>query len=131
MRLIFAFVLSIWAGISAAQGADIQRVINAQIAAFGAGDFEEAFGYASPGIQDIFDNPDRFGAMVRQGYPMVIAPENLRYMELREISGQLWQRVFIRDQSGAGHLLDYQMIEVEGHWRINGVQLLPTPDVSA
>jgi hypothetical protein len=37
----------------------------------------------------------------------------------------------IRDAQGALHLLDYQMIETANGWQINGVTLLPAPDVGA
>ena len=43
-----------------------------------------AFDYASPTIRGIFGSPDRFGAMVQQGYPMVYRPSEVRYLERRE-----------------------------------------------
>ena len=62
---------------------------------------------------------------------MVWRPSDVQFLELREIAGALWQRVQIRDQSGTLHALDYQMIQQDGDWRINGVQLLRLPDVGA
>lgn len=109
----------------------ITGVIGAQIEAFQADDFGEAFTHASPGIQDIFGTSERFGTMVRQGYPMVWRPSEVRYLELREIAGNLWQRVMVTDQVGRIHLLDYQMIETENGWKINGVQLLDAAAGSA
>ena len=49
----------------------------------------------------------------------------MRFLELREIAGRLWQMVMIRDAQGDLHVLDYQMIETAQGWQINGVQLLP------
>ena len=69
--------------------------------------------------------------MVRNGYPMVWRPGEVRYLELRDIDGALWQKVLIRDQSGRLHILDYQMVETGDGWRINGVQLLRPPGVGA
>ncbi|WP_208351335.1 DUF4864 domain-containing protein [Pseudaestuariivita rosea] len=109
--------------------ADIQATIDNQIAAFRADDFETAFTYASPGIQQIFRTPENFGTMVRQGYPMVWRPEDVRFLELREVAGNLWQRVQVTDAAGRVHTLDYQMIQTDEGWKINGVQLLQTPDV--
>ena len=109
----------------------IEATIGAQIDAFLKDDFAEAFTYASPNIQGIFGSSDRFGDMVKNGYPMVWRPDEVQYLELREIAGNLWQKVLIRDRSGAMHLLDYQMIETGDGWRINGVQLLRAPGVSA
>lgn len=109
----------------------IETTIQDQIDAFLADDFSTAFTFASPSIKGMFGSADRFGDMVRNGYPMVWRPGEVRFLELREISGNLWQKVFIRDQSGGTHILDYQMIRTEDGWRINGVQILRAPGVGA
>ena len=70
-----------------AGGASIRAVISQQIEAFKADDFAKAFGFASPAIKEIFGSPERFGAMVREGYPMVWRPGDLRFRELREGGG--------------------------------------------
>ncbi|MXQ09109.1 DUF4864 domain-containing protein [Alphaproteobacteria bacterium GH1-50] len=106
----------------------IEGTISDQIDAFLADDFDRAFTFASPNIQSLFGSPDRFGAMVRQGYPMVWRPGDVTFLALREINGRLWQRVMIRDREGRVHMLDYQMIDADGRWRINGVQIVPAPD---
>ena len=69
--------------------------------------------------------------MVRNGYPMVWRPGEVRFLALRDIDGALWQKVMIRDQAGELHMLDYQMIEGPEGWQINGVQILRRPDVGA
>ncbi len=131
-HLILALLLSLGLATSAtAQDTDIQATITAQIEAFKADNFDEAFTYASTNIQNIFRTPENFGSMVRGGYPMVWRPSEFRYLELREVAGNLWQRVMITDGSGRVHLLDYQMIKLENGWKINGVQLLQSADVSA
>ena len=114
-----------------AQDAGIQGVISNQITAFLADDFPRAFSFASPSIKDMFGTPERFGQMVRQGYPMVHRPKDLKFLELREISGRLWQKVMVTDATGALHFLDYQMIDTADGWQINAVQLLSAPQVGA
>ena len=109
----------------------IEGTIQGQIDAFRVDDFAEAYRFASPNIQMLFGGPSNFGAMVRNGYPMVWRPDELRFLELREIAGNLWQKVMIRDLEGDIHILDYQMIETDEGWRINGVQLLRAPGVGA
>ena len=52
-------------------------------------------------------------------------------LALREVAGNLWQRVMVTDQAGNTHLLDYQMVETPEGWQINGVQLLPQSGVGA
>ncbi len=109
----------------------IAATINGQMQALNADDFTTAFTFASPFIKGVFGTPENFGAMVAQGYPMVHHPADVRMLELREVAGGLWQRVMVTDQAGRTHLLDYQMIETEEGWQINGVQLLPEAGVGA
>ena len=106
----------------------IRDVISSQIEAFRLDDFTLAFDYASPTIRGMFGSPERFGRMVRDGYPMVHRPDTLRFGDLREERGLLWQRVIVTDAGGRMHLLDYQMIETGQGWRINGVVLVPAPE---
>ena len=124
-----AMVSTAWAEDVLPPEAGIEGTIQSQIDAFLADDFATAFTFASPNIQGLFGSADRFGAMVRGGYPMVWRPEDVQFLELRDLNGRLWQKVMVRDQAGGFHVLDYQMIETAEGWRINGVQLLPAPDL--
>jgi len=114
-----------------ADGAGIEATISGQIEAFRSDDFDRAFTYASPGIQGLFGTSQNFGLMVRQGYPMVWRPAEVEYLDLREIAGNLWQKVRITDAAGTVHILDYQMIETESGWKINAVQVLEAVGLSA
>jgi Domain of unknown function (DUF4864) len=116
---------------AAAQEEPIRKTIQSQIDAFLADDFARAFTFASPNIQGIFGTPENFGAMVKNGYPMVYRPAEVEMGALREIAGNLWQRVRVVDQAGAAWFLDYMMVETPEGWQINAVQLLPAPDVGA
>ncbi|MEL6508496.1 MAG: DUF4864 domain-containing protein [Pseudomonadota bacterium] len=128
---IFAFGLAGWGHAQDARDTAIQNTIQDQIEAFKADDFGAAFSYASPMIQGMFRTPENFGVMVQRGYPMVWRPNSVRYLELDEKGGRLFQKVMITDQNGGLHMLEYQMIQVNGAWQINGVQLLPQPDLGA
>lgn len=115
-----------------AQQAEIEGVISDQIAALQQDDFEKAFTFASPNIKRIFRTPENFGVMVRRGYPMVWRPAAVEFRDLKEINGDLWQQVLIRDVKGASFMLGYRMEEVSGEgWKIAGVQLIKAPDVAA
>jgi hypothetical protein len=129
LRLIAAAVLAAWPAL--AQEEPIQSTINSQIEAFRASDFETAFTYASPGIQQMFRTPANFGSMVVTGYPMVVNPAMVEMQDLRTVAGALWQRVRVTDQKGQAFLLDYQMIEGPDGWLINAVQLQKAADVGA
>ena len=112
---------------SAAQEGPIRAVIEAQIEAFEADDFDTAFTFASPTIQGMFGNAQNFGAMVKSGYPMVWRPDNLRFLALEERGGRLFQDVMVRDLDGVLHILEYQMQESENGWKINGVNIRRAP----
>ncbi len=136
MRQIF-IVLALSVGLAlpvAAKDANqtaIETIITDQIAAFQADDFARAFSFASPTIKGLFGTPQNFGMMVQRGYPMVYRPNSVRMLGLRDVDGQLWQRVMVTDQAGATHLLDYQVVETPEGWQINAVQLLPQSGVGA
>lgn len=106
-----------------AQEDPIRAVISAQIKAFEADDFATAFAYASPTIQQMFGSALNFGAMVKNGYPMVWRQNDLKFLALERRGGLLWQDVLVRDLKGALHILEYQMQQGDDGWKINGVTL--------
>jgi hypothetical protein len=122
-------VLAAWPAF--AQQEPIQSTINLQFEAFQADDFVTAFGFASPNIQGIFGTAETFGLMVKNGYPMVYRAADVQMLDLRDVAGLLYQRVLVRDADGRGYVLDYQMVETDDGWKINGVDLVRQPDVSA
>ncbi|MDE4098639.1 DUF4864 domain-containing protein [Phaeobacter gallaeciensis] len=128
----FVFSLVLLALPAGAEDRDrITGVIGAQIEAFRDDDVTRAFGFASPRIRSLFGTPERFGEMVERGYPMVLRPNQVRYLELREVAGNLWQRVLITDQDARLHLLDYQVVGEGSDWKINAVQILKVPQGNA
>jgi hypothetical protein len=102
----------------------IQGVISSQFDAFLAEDVETAFSFASPMIQGMFRTPSNFGMMVENGYPMVWAPASTEFLELDERNGALWQKVLVQDTGGTFHVLEYKMVQRDGDWLIDGVQLI-------
>jgi len=111
-----------------AQDQAARDVISDQIAAFRAEDPAGAFAYASPFIRDKFGTPERFGQMVREGYPMVWSPSEVTFLDMREIGGKLWQEVLLRDAAGKGWIAEYELVEVDGALRINGVRIREAPE---
>ena len=129
--LLFATVMAMPATAQEARVPEIEATIQGQITAFLAEDVTTAFGFAAPNIKGFFGTAENFGAMVRQGYPMVWNPSAVRMLDLRNEQGNLMQRVMVTDQAGRTHLLDYQMLETPEGWQINGVQLLPEAGIGA
>ncbi len=131
---ILGLILGLWLTVTAAFAQDndaIEGVIGSQLEAFNSRDIDTAWTFASPNIKRLFGSPDNFATMVEQGYPMVWNNAEVRFLELREIRGNLWKKIMLRDAQGGLHILDYQMVETADGWQINGVQLLPAPEVGA
>lgn len=131
-RMILSLAAVLVVSVAAqAQENPIEKVIADQLAAFQADDFDTAYSFASPTIKRLFGSPERFGQMVRDGYPMVYRPADVTMLEQRVMGGQTVQRVMMRDAAGRLHFLAYQMIETPEGWQINGVQILRAPEVGA
>lgn len=122
-QMLSAVLITLLMALPAKANDAIENVISSQIDAFLDDDFETAFTYASPMIKGIFGTPERFGQMVRQGYPMVWRPAEVEFLSIEERGSGLWQNVMVRDGDGAVHILEYQMIESEDGWLINAVKL--------
>jgi Domain of unknown function (DUF4864) len=111
--------------------AAIQEVIGNQLSAFSTGNVVVAWGYASPVIQDLFQTPEYFGAMVERGFPMVWQPGEVTFRSIGRRNGRPVQRVQVIDAEGRLHLLDYEMVQVDGNWRISAVEIVRAPSVGA
>lgn len=129
MRQLFLILITtLFASTATAQDTP-QDTITAQLDAFNSRDIPGAFTYASPMIQGLFGSPENFGMMVQRGYPMVWDNADVRYGAARTLGDTVMQRVTIRDATGTLHALEYAMIQGPDGWLINGVTLLPPPDL--
>ncbi|HQY44973.1 MAG TPA: DUF4864 domain-containing protein [Paracoccaceae bacterium] len=116
---------------SADDSAEIEALIRDQFAAFAERDAEEAWSYASPMIQGMFQTPENFAKMVEGGYPMIWSAEDVDVLGLREEAGRLLQRLSVKGPDGGRFYFDYEMIRLDGQWRINGVWPVKGDDLSA
>lgn len=108
----------------------VRATIEAQLKALAAGDAVRAFALASAAIRRQFGDADTFFSMVRQAYPMVIAPSATAFFEPERQDGpQVLQVVQLRDAAGRGWLVSYllqRQADLPGQpWRINGVVVQP------
>lgn len=128
-RFVLSILLTMLAAapLRADEGA-ARDVIANQIEAFRAEDVGRAYQFASPFIQEKFGTPETFGQMVREGYPMVWRPTDITFLKAREIGGKLWQEVLLRDAAGRGWIAEYEMVEIGGQMRINGVRIREAPE---
>ncbi len=127
--IIFSVITALMAGPLLAQEGP-GPVIRQQFDAFRADDLPRAFSHASPMIQGYFRTPEIFGDMVARGYPQIRNPGEVTLQDLREEAGRLIQRVTVFDANGLPHLFDYEMIETENGWKINGVRYVAGPPMA-
>lgn len=113
-------------------GANASRlVIEKQLEAIQRDAWAEAFVFASPNIQSMFKTPERFGDMVRGGYPMVWRPSRVDFLSARRNGEDLFHRLRVVDAAGESFQVLYLMRRSDGAWRVEGVwvqkeQPLPT-----
>lgn len=140
LRPIFAIVLwgfmsvaSLADSISAADKAEFQRIITAQITAFRADDGPAAYGFAAPVVKNIFPTPEIFMAMVKQGYPQVYRPQSFDFTEtLIDPKGRHAQKMTVIGPDGKTYVALYSMEkQADGTWRISGCTMLEIPGLDA
>lgn len=109
--------------------AEARSIIGRQIEAFLNDDAAEAYSFASPAIQNKFEDKDKFFAMVKKSYGPVYRPGNYAFGRSRIAGDYVYQEVIINDVDGEDWTAVYGLQKQEdGSYRINGVQILPSAD---
>jgi hypothetical protein len=128
VALGFAVSLAAHAGgVSKADAQKVRAVIQAQLAAFASDDAKRAFSYAAPGIREMFGTPERFLAMVREGYPVVYRPASVGFLKPEANGRSVIQAVEMADGDGTLWVAVYQLQRQRGGaWRITGCELVPS-----
>jgi hypothetical protein len=117
--------------LSVADRRAIERVIRQQLDAFVRDDAPGAFAVATPEVQRMFGNADRFLAMVRDQYDAVYRPANVRFVRLERIDGEWTQTVLITDEQGKVWGALYTMSrQADRGWRVGGCRLVETDALS-
>ena len=135
MRALIALALAAWIVVVPARAQEqaqaIQDVIVSQLEALSVNDLEAAYSHASPMIQSMFPTPEVFGRMVREGYPMIWRPSRYQMQGLLQTGRGPVQAVLIEDGVGRQFEAFYEMVPLNGVWRINGVYLRELPGVGS
>jgi hypothetical protein len=133
-RLLIVLVLSICASVStrADEPTGIARdIIESQINAFLLDDVGSAYSFASPGIQNMYPDPNRFMEMVRSRYSAIYRPGHIEFgrSSVESDGAMIIQEVLITSRDGrvwqAIYMLQRQQ---DGSYRISGVQMRQTAD---
>jgi len=111
-------------GISSDDRQTIRAMIADQIEAFRRDDAALAYGYAAPGIKQIFQTPERFMDMVRSQYQPVYRPRSVTFGQIVETPDGILQEVFLTGPDGRGWIAAYVAErQADGSWRISGCAL--------
>ena len=106
---------------------EVRAVVEAQLAALRAGDFEAAYDFASAGIRRQFD-ARLFAAMIRRGYPALLRPGQSDLGIVRDDGADQAQiLVTVTDRQGRSTVYRYLLEKEEAGWRISGVVLEQRP----
>ena len=117
--------------LAAPDQAAIRHVIEAQLAAFQRDDGAEAFGYATPTIQQKFGDANNFMAMVKGGYPAVYRPRSVTFDKLVDTEFGPDQILRVIGPDGHAYTAHYIMQkQPNGTWMINGCYLTRGDDQS-
>lgn len=104
--------------------ASIRTMIAEQIEAFRRDDAGLAYGYAAPGIKQIFQTPERFMEMVRNQYRPVYRPRSVTFGKVVETPDGVLQEVFLTGPEGNNWIAAYiAERQADGSWRISGCAL--------
>ncbi|HSV44921.1 MAG TPA: DUF4864 domain-containing protein [Ramlibacter sp.] len=104
----------------------VGAVVQQQLDALAAGDAQRAFDLAAPGVRELFGTPERFLAMVKAHYPMVVRPASVRLLPPEADGDAMVQRVELRDAAGAAWRVTYLLHrQKDGHWRISACIAAP------
>jgi hypothetical protein len=126
--------LACWLGAAAAAPAPsdvewpaIRQVITAQRAAILAGDADNAFAYASPGIQRQFGDAATFLAMVDAAYAALTSARYVEFLEGAVIDGIIVQPLRLIDADNTVRVALYTMEkQSNGEWRISSCRIAPS-----
>ncbi|MCB1492611.1 MAG: DUF4864 domain-containing protein [Rhodobiaceae bacterium] len=127
---VLALVPLMWLPARADDTGAFRDIISQQVDAFSRDDGVRAFSFASPGIREKFQTPDRFMDMVRSGYSPVYRPRSFSFGAVtHELAGLPTQRVVFVDQTGQIWTALYAFEQQpDGSWKIAAVTFVRTDD---
>ena len=104
--------------------AESRAVIEQQIDAFRRDDGAMAFSFASPELHAIFQTPERFMSMVRNGYAPVYRPKTYGFSNVAETAEGLTDTLAIEDGEGQAWTAVYTLEkQPDGSWKITSCHL--------
>ena len=99
----------------------VRSTISSQIEAFKENNIEKAYTFAAPNIQAQFSNPEVFGLMVKNGYPIIWRPKSFKFTKFQGLGNKSIQRVLFQSYDGRLETYDYILEKYDDLWKIAGV----------
>lgn len=123
--LVAVAVVLLWSShpLAGDKDEEIQGTILSQIEAFANNDQEQAWAYASEGVKRRFGSSGVFFDMVRHAYPAVHNATAIEFIERVPHSNFEIQIVKLQGPDGKRWDGYYRMVQMDGDWKIAGVQL--------
>ncbi len=100
---------------------EVRDTISLQIDAFKQNDIKKAYTFASANIRAQFPNPEVFGLMVRNGYPVIWKPKSFKFARFKDLGNRCIQRVLFQSYDGSLETYDYILEKDDNLWKIAGV----------
>lgn len=115
--------------ITQADQAAIRSTVEAQLSAFQVDDWEQAFAYAAPAIQQQVGTVASFKRMVKVSYHPVYRPRSVVFESLTRVHTSPAQQVMLMSANGNLFRAIYVMEQQPNQdWRIAGCYLIPIRD---
>ena len=99
---------------------ELTAVIDAQLAAFRAGDYPKAYTFAAGGIKEMFP-VETFEKMVRTAYPLIAGSAKAEYGLAFDTGEDAVVNVTVEDPRGQRAQYQYTLSKEQGVWKITGV----------
>jgi hypothetical protein len=109
---------------------DLFVVVNEQLAAFRAADFQGAYRHAATGVQQKFSLP-QFEAMVRYNYAPLAGAHRVEFGSVKVQGGVAFVEVFFFAADGSARSYLYNLISEGESWKVAGVEELDRKRVPA
>tara|TARA_Y100001933_G_scaffold139974_1_gene138810 strand:+ start:26 stop:445 length:420 start_codon:yes stop_codon:yes gene_type:complete len=119
--IIASFIFLLSTLVFADESEMVRNTISSQIEAFKENNIEKAFTFAAPNIQAQFSNPEVFGLMVKNGYPIIWRPKSFKFTKFQDLGNQSIQRVLFQSHDGRLKTYDYILEKYDDLWKIAGV----------
>ena len=108
---------------------ELTDIIDAQLAAFRAGDYAKGYEFAASSIRDMFGAAD-FAVMVKTGYPVIAHSAHAEYGLAFDTGEDAVVNVHIEDAAKKSGEFQYSLKKEDGGWKISGVAELKSADLT-